>query len=186
MSSEGTSEVVADPKRSRPRFHPGFGVPTDDEGMLTWTWATERLTEALAYWIATVNPDGRPHARPVWGVFVDGELFVENGPSRTRRNLERSPAISVHVERGDAVVIVEGVAQPAFALPGPRAEKIAAAFGEKYGEKGYRPEPDQYQQEDSGLFRVRPRVVFAWSNFLKDPTRWTFEAREDWDGRRRR
>lgn len=177
MSSERPSGVGVEPTRSRPRFHPGYGVATDEEGMLSWSWATQRLAEALLYWMATVNPDGRPHARPVWGVFVGGELFLENGPSKTRRNLEVSPAIAVHVERGDDVVIVEGDAEQAFALPLPQAEKVAEAFGAKYGEKGYRPGPEQYQQADSGLYRIRPRVAFAWSNFVKDPTRWTFGGR---------
>ncbi len=142
--------------------------------MLTWSWAAQRLAEALLYWAATVNPNGRPHARPVWGVFVEGEIFLENGPSRTRRNLDRNPAVAVHVDRDDDVVIVEGDAEPAFALPREQAEQIARAFGAKYGDKGYRPDPEQYQQTDSGLYRIRPRVAFAWSNFARDPTRWTF------------
>ncbi|MGH2458445.1 MAG: pyridoxamine 5'-phosphate oxidase family protein [Chloroflexota bacterium] len=174
MSGDVVSEARGEPKRSRPRFHAGYGVATDEAGMLTWSWAAQRLANALLYWAATVNPNGRPHARPIWGVFVEGELCLENGPSRTRRNLDLNPAIAVHVENGDDVVIVEGDAEPAFALPREAAERIAGAFGAKYGDKGYHPDPEQYQQTDSGLYRIQPRVAFAWSNFAQDPTRWVF------------
>jgi hypothetical protein len=174
MSNETRAEATTEPQRGRPTFHPDYGVATDHEGMLTWEWVTRRLADGFLYWQTTVNPDGKPLARPVWGVFVDGNLYVENGPNRTRRNLDRDPTISVHVANGDDVVIVEGTAETAFALPLDQATAIARAFGAKYGTKGYTPEPAQYQQADSGLFRIRPRVILAWSDFAKDPTRWRF------------
>ncbi|MEI6136703.1 MAG: pyridoxamine 5'-phosphate oxidase family protein [Chloroflexota bacterium] len=33
--------------------------------------ALARLRTAMNYWIATTRPDGRPHAAPVWGVWLD-------------------------------------------------------------------------------------------------------------------
>ena len=173
--SEVLEQTGGDGRRTRPGFHPDYAVPTDDAGMHTWEWVTKRLADGFLYWQATVNLNGTPLSRPVWGVFVDGGLFVENGPNRTRRNINRDPTISVHVEHGDDVVIVEGTAETAFAMPREKAEAVATAFTAKYGAKDYRPEPEQYQAAESGLFWIRPRVVLAWSNFAKDPTRWTFE-----------
>ena len=77
---------------------------------LPWGWAVERLTDARHYWISTTRTDGRPHSRPVWGVWVDDSFCFSTG-SLAAGNLTRSPEICVNVEndRGEAV-IVEGVA----------------------------------------------------------------------------
>ena len=37
--------------------------------------ALARLRAAMSYWIATTRPDGRPHAAPVWGVWLDDALW---------------------------------------------------------------------------------------------------------------
>lgn len=177
MSDTGHPAVPTEPQRSRPSIHPSYGIPTDESGMLPWSWVTERLANEPLVWMSTTRPDGRPHVKPVWGVYVDEILYIETGPiSRGGRNLAKNPAIAVHVQRGEDVVIVEGDAEPAFALPRARAVQIAAAFDLKYGKSGYHPTPEQYERDGSGLYRVRPRVIFAWSDFLKDPTRWTFEG----------
>jgi hypothetical protein len=77
---------------SRPRFAPGYGISDDAEGMLPWSWAVERLTAGRNYWVATTSPDGRPHAMPVWGVWLDDGLwFGTSGRSRKGRNLARDP-----------------------------------------------------------------------------------------------
>jgi hypothetical protein len=63
------------PEKSQPRM---FGVPGPLEHIrLPWSWATEQLQEADTYWIATTRRDGRPHSRPVWGVWLD-ETFYFN------------------------------------------------------------------------------------------------------------
>jgi len=57
-------------------------------------------------------PEGAsgPHTRPVWGVWRDGGFWFSTG-SQARRNLEANAAITVHLESGEEVVIVEGVAE---------------------------------------------------------------------------
>ena len=94
--------------RGRP-YAPGYGIPSDPAGMLSWDRVEGHLTEARNYWVATVRPDGRPHVTPVWGLWV-GEAFyfgAEPG-SRKARNLVENPNVVVHLESGDDVVIVEG------------------------------------------------------------------------------
>ena len=176
MSEHSNGAERAEPHASRPRTPgPGYGVPEGDEGLLPWSSVTERLQEARTYWIATATPEGRPHAVPTWGVWVDG-LFYTEGGGRKVRNLRANPAVVVHLESGTEVVIVEGeaaeISKPERAL----FARIDAAYAAKYG---YKPSdnlsgPDDVPYLEGGLFAVRPRVVFAWTRFPEDVTRYTF------------
>ncbi|HEU4760074.1 MAG TPA: pyridoxamine 5'-phosphate oxidase family protein, partial [Dehalococcoidia bacterium] len=65
---------MPDPMVSRPHM-PGYGISEDDEGLLPWAWAEERLAKSHNYWVATARPDGRPHAMPVWAVWLDDRLY---------------------------------------------------------------------------------------------------------------
>src|SRR5919206_3597441 len=99
----------SEPQRSRPVMPEGYGVPTTDDGLLDWSWATQRLEAARNYWFSTTRPDGRPHAMPAWAVWLDGVLYFEGSPATRRaRNLATNPALSVHLESADEVVILEG------------------------------------------------------------------------------
>lgn len=163
-----------EPQPSRPVMPEGYGVPESDEGLLPWTWAVERLETARNYWFSTTRPDGRPHVMPAWAVWLGGELYFEGSPlTRRARNLAVSSAIVVHLESGDEVVILEGEAweagKPARAL----AERLASAFAAKYATThDYRPTPEQW--DGGGLWVMRPRVAFGWSEFPKSATRWRF------------
>jgi len=48
------------------------------------------------------------------------------------------------------------------------------AYAAKYTAFNYAPSHDTWKR--SGLYVVRPRVVFAWTKFPKDATRWNFEG----------
>jgi PPOX class probable F420-dependent enzyme len=51
--------------------------------------------------LATVNPDGRPHAVPIWTIPLGKELYVGTyRTSRKARNLARSPAFTLVVGLG--------------------------------------------------------------------------------------
>ena len=162
-----------EPRPSRAHFPPGYIEKPAD--LLPWSHAHERLAEAQIYWIASVRPNGQPHLSPIWGVWLDNVLFFDGSPqSRRSRNIAANPSIAVHVERGNAgkdVVIVEGEAgeyRPDRAL----AERLAAAYGAKYGESGYSPSADQW--DEGGLTAVRPRLVLAWTD-MNTATRWHFD-----------
>src|SRR4051794_41684788 len=100
------------PLSSRPDMPDSYGVPKDEAGMLPLQWAEDRLAGALTYWVGTTRPDGRPHAVPVWGVWLDRQFFFEGGPDTRRgRNIAHNPAVVIHVELNDDIVIVEGAAQ---------------------------------------------------------------------------
>src|SRR6185437_13395833 len=76
---------------------PADYVPKDAKSkFLPWKWATERLERSHNYWICSTRPDGRPHAVPVWGVWVENAFYFSTDPkSRKAKNLKANPAISV-------------------------------------------------------------------------------------------
>ena len=98
--------------RDRP-YAAGYGIRSDDEGMLSWRFVDERMAGARTYWVATTRPDGRPHVAPVHGLWLDGTFYFGGDPrSRKSRNLAANPNVAVHPEGDDGdVVILEGVAE---------------------------------------------------------------------------
>jgi len=149
---------VSEPVARRPSVS-GYGIPDDPEGMLPWSWADERLAAAHNYWVAT----GGPHASPVWGLWRDARfLFSCGAESRKARELARDSHIVVHLESGDEVVIVDGVAEPVAAT-----EQDVEEYRVKYD---YRPDPGE------GWYRVAPRRVLAWreQDYPRSATRFDF------------
>ena len=120
---------------------------------LPWIWATERLTEARTYWIATTRPGGRPHSRPVWGIWLDDCFYFSTG-SLAAENLATNPAITVHLESGSEVVIMEGVAEPVSEVP--LVERVVSVYNQKY----------HWDMDPNNLpgpfYAVRPQVAFGW------------------------
>ena len=160
---------MAEPvERARPHV-PGYGIPSDSEGLLPWGFVEERMAAAQDYWVATVRPDGGPHLTPVWGVWVDETFYFGSGPqTRKVRNLSENPHVAVHPV-GDDVVALEGVAET-ISDPDPAlAERVSAASTAKYGMGSHAIE---------GSYAVRPRVVFAWTKngFPNSATRWVFDG----------
>lgn len=148
----------------------GYGIETGTtEGTVPWDHAARRLTEARNYWVATTGPGGRPHAAPVWGLWLDGAFYFGTDPaSRKGRNLARNPEVVVHLESGDDVVILEGRARPV--TDRGLLERFAGAYEAKYG---FRPEVDPAAPD---VYAVRPRTAFAWreQDFPRSATRWRF------------
>ncbi len=161
------TDQPAGPRASRLRLPAEYGVPKGKKGLLPWSHVTERMTSALHYWVCTVSPDGRPHATSVDGLWLDDRLYFGGSPqTRRNRNLAENPAVCIHLESADDVLILQGEARlhtPDRAL----ALRLAEASAQKYG---YAPKPEDYEATPVHVFR--PRIVFAWSPPLKDATRW--------------
>ncbi len=151
------------PRRTRPYIEDSYGIPEDFSGMLDWDHVESRVAPARNYWLATVTRDGRPHARPVWGVWLDGSLHFGGG-RRTRKaeNLERDPRVSIHLEDGWDVVIIEGRAEEV--LDPETQERLDDVYEAKYG-----------MRHGTPVWRVVPSKVFAWTNFPVDTTCWRFD-----------
>jgi hypothetical protein len=159
------------PRADRPHV-PDYGIPTSTAGILDWSWAVERLERALVYWLATTGTDGTPHVIPIWGAWVDGRWYVEGGPTRWQRNLRENPKMSIHLELGDEVVIVEGTAVEHVAPPEPLSSAILGGYA-KYKDAGlYEASADHWTE--GGLWELRPVKAFAWSSFPSDMTRFRF------------
>jgi PPOX class probable F420-dependent enzyme len=160
------------PEAARPRFPHVYGIHEDEEGLLDWSWATERLAQARNYWISTTRPDGRPHAMPVWGVWLDDAFYFSSAPSsRKAKNLAANPAIVVHLESGDEVVVLEGRAEHVT------DEDILRRLSEDYSRKY---EFDvTFTRQGRGLVIVRPEIAYAWreQDFPATATRFEFATR---------
>lgn len=149
----------------------GYPFPKDAADLLAWSHAEERLEQAHSYWLATTSPDGRPHVTPLWGVWVEGALYGDGHPqTRWARNIAVNPAVCIHLESGDDVVILEGQAED-VTTDEALGQRIIAAWMAKYGRLA--PDP-----AGSGMFRLRPKVARGWSHeSLKDGARWQFAER---------
>ncbi|HUP37927.1 MAG TPA: pyridoxamine 5'-phosphate oxidase family protein [Candidatus Limnocylindria bacterium] len=155
------------------RFPAAYGTPGGPDSLLPWGHVEERMRAASNYWITTVAPSARPHARPVDGVWVDGALCFGGSPeTRWVRNLMANPSISVHLSSEAEAIILEGTAEYVTDPSHPLAAPSAAASKEKY---------PQYFSGDAPPFRpfwaLRPTTAFAWTleGFPRGATRWRFE-----------
>jgi hypothetical protein len=133
----------------------------------------ERLSSAKNYWLCSVRPNGRPHSVSKWGAWVGGKPYFDGSlETRHARNIALNPHVVLHLESGDAAVIVEGLAHPLAKPPQGLASKVAVAYRAKYAAAGYA--PDAHQWDNGGLFEVTPRTVLSWTTFKDDPTKFVF------------
>ncbi len=168
---------MASPTRSdRPWVPEGYGVPEHTDGLVTWSTVEARLTTARHYWLATVRADGRPHVVPRWGAWLDGSLSYDGSPDTVHaRNAERNAACTLTIGEGADAIILEGESRRSEPLTGDGGVRLAAAIGDKYGEDGYRPEPDAWSGPDAGGLRLfTPVKAMAWFDFPTDLTRFHF------------
>ena len=116
---------------------------------LEWEWVDGQLRRAGTYWV-TARTTGHPHPRPVWGVWQSSQLFLSIGTPVTRKAVAVDPAVTVHLDSGTEVVIVEG------RVSGPCGDaEILAAYDEKYD---WSYDLSQY----GSLVRITPETVLAW------------------------
>ena len=158
-----------EPTASRAAFDPAYGA-SDAEALLEWSWAREQLERSRNFWIATTRPDGRPHAMPVWGAFVDDRVvFGTARASRKARNIAERADVVVHAESGDEVVIVEGAAVET--QDRELLRQAADVFEAKYD---WRPDLEDFA--GTAWFVVEPRVAYAWleRDYVNTRTRFVF------------
>ena len=150
----------------RPGMPAGYGIAAGADGVVPWAWVEERLTIGRNYWVCTTRDDGRPHAMPVWAVWVDEALLFSTDPTSMKgRNMAARPQIVVHLESGDEVVLLEGTAAP---MDRSRLAGFVEAYDAKYG---HRIDTDNAA---FGLFQLEPERVLAWreADFPTSATRF--------------
>lgn len=129
-----------------------FGQPAETDS-LDWTWVQQQLETAGTYWVDTCSardPHRNPHPRPVWGIWHSQNLYLSVGSQVIARLLAADPVVTVHLESGTDVVIVEGTAV------GPRTDlPLIERYNAKY-------DWDYVVDEYGPLTHVDPTVVLAW------------------------
>ena len=131
----------------------GYGIASGADGQLPWSWVERECARARNFWICTTRADGRPHAMPVWGLWLEGRIVFSTDPvSLKARNFIARPDVVVHLESGDDVVIVEGRVEPMDVA-------LLPAFLDAYEAK-YQHRPTEDQTE--GVYQLRADLVLAW------------------------
>jgi hypothetical protein len=161
------------PRPGRPSMAKSYSIRKDKKGLLAWSSVAAKLTAAHNYWIASTRPDGRPHVMPVWGVWVEGAIFFgTERASRKGRNIAANPSVTIHLESGDDVVILDGRASEV--RDASTLAVIDAAYLKKYGMRLTDVPGDHF------IVAVSPRTAFAWreKDFPESATRWLFKGQD--------
>jgi len=167
-----STTITLNARLTAPRLDKSYGITAAAEGV-TWPSIEEKLKASRNYWIGTTRKDGAPHGKPVWGIWDDGLWFSTGSKAVTGRNLARDRRVTVHLESGDDVVILEGDVKPF-----PQSEVgdvILQAYADKYG---FDPREGEETQEDSGVwYHLVPSVAHTWleKDFQNSVGRWEFD-----------
>ncbi len=152
------------------------------EAVAQWSEAKEQLADARLYWLATVQPDTRPHVMPLFAVWLDDALyFTSNNHARKARNLARDPHCVITTSGSRMELVVEGVATRV--MDDAVLQRAARIYLSKYGwsltirDHAYWAE---YGAPSAGappyeLYKIQPTMVFGLGN--TEPfgaTRWCF------------
>jgi hypothetical protein len=119
------TENTSDP--SSTRNLDGYG-----SAELPWSRARDLLVDRtpaaeLAFFLATVRPDGRPHTVGIGALWLDDTLYFVSGPrTRKSRNLAVNPACSVAVRLPGMDLTLEGEA--GRVLDPSTLERVAATY----------------------------------------------------------
>ena len=150
-----------------------YGSPAECSP-LDWSWVDEQLARAGTYWVVPCG-SGAPHPRPVWGVWQRHRLLLSIGSPVVARQLHDDPAVTVHLESGTDVVIVEGHVEPQ-----PDGSPSESSAIEDYDAKyEWRYTVDEY----GPLTVIVPSIVRAWRSAgwagrdgFQSAGRWRFRA----------
>ncbi len=141
-------------------------------GHIPWSSVDRRLRGIREIWVATVSPSSRPDATPVW-FWWDGDVvyFTCAAVARKARNIAHQPEVVLLNGDGADPVITKGRAERV--TDRDELQRIDDAYAEKYvapqsGERA------TIFVEDDHVYRVRPRLVSAWSYA-------TAATRTDWE-----
>ena len=149
--------------RDRPYIH-DYGIEESEAGLLGWDFVQNEMKDAKNYWLSTIKPDGRPHAIPIWGSWInDGFYFGGGSETQNRKNLAENPYIVVHSESGTKVVIIEG--KVSIENNEILIKEIKKDYMRKYN-----------LDHPSPFYRVNKTKVLCWdmSDYAGTPTRWKF------------
>jgi nitroimidazol reductase NimA-like FMN-containing flavoprotein (pyridoxamine 5'-phosphate oxidase superfamily) len=157
-----------------------YGVPSDPAGVLPWSWAEQRLVANKNYWVVTASASARPHAMPVWGVWLpdtDRFWFSCSPNARKARNLAENPQCVVAVDDTVECVSVQGRAR----IAGGRGDADAIDGAVDHYVRKYWDDPAVHAEMEAflrghAIFEFTPDVAFAIierdDEFAQRATRW--------------
>ncbi len=121
-------------------------------GQIPWSNVARRLQSLREIWVATASPKNRPDATPVW-FWWDGEAvyFTCAAVARKARNIADEAEVVLLNGDGADPIIIKG-----------RAERVDIAYSEKYVAPTSGERATVFVADDH-VYRVRPRLVSAWS-----------------------
>ena len=175
MPAKTKKSARSAPRASRPLMPKDYGVPKTAAGMLPWAKTRGILEKTQAYWLVTIDPDGKPHLVGQWGAWIDDRWYFEGGAeTKWARNVARDPRVAMGAEQGTSAVMVEGRAERLASVDRATATRITKQYGTKYGRTyKYRPKPEQWEK---GGYVLRPSKILAWDvrGFPRTTTRYLF------------
>jgi hypothetical protein len=157
-----------------------YGAPA-----VPWTFPLELLEggafkSAPSVFLATVRPDGRPHAAGIGAAWHDGDLYFQTGPQTQKaRNVAANPACTIAASLPGIDLVFEGEAQ--HVTDAPTLEAVAAVYRD--GGWPVQVEGDAfvapYSAPSGGpppwhLYRVTVHTVFGVGGDPAGATRWRF------------
>jgi len=169
-NGSGGERVGGEPRVGRPLMPEMYGIEKGEKGTMKWAEVCRKLEEARNYWVTTTRADGRPHAMPVWGFWMDGAVLFGTGRATLKaRNLGRLPRAVVHLESGDDVVILECEVREADTSDEAFRKRVDQASRAKY-------KMPLMVMPETMLFRAVPKVALAWreKDFPRSATRFVF------------
>jgi PPOX class probable F420-dependent enzyme len=122
----------------------------------------QRLREDVVIWLATVRPDGRPHAVAVWFLWDGESILIFSKPRQQKLvNIQNNPHVLLIIDNsrdGSDPITIEG---KATLLADHDVDTTLAAYTAKYGErmKGIGYTPAQMAAAYSQGIRVTPTRV---------------------------
>lgn len=113
--------------------------------------------------VATVGPDGRPHAVPTWYEYDEGEIVLHMGQrSRRYRNLRRNDRVALCMDTRTPpykALVIEGRAVTEVGTDDERSRRMAIAYlGEAIGTRY----ADGIRGSRMVIARVRPERIISW------------------------
>ena len=171
--TDSTSPAAMAPRVDRPGIPASYGANRAST-FVEWRHIEGRLDTDRVYWLAAAGADGRPRVRPIDGLYLEGVIYVGgSGETRWVHDVEANPAVSLHLDGTEDVVLIEGDAEVLARLDADLAERLAAASNAKFPEYGTTAE----FYRNNGAIAIRLRKVIAWTDITRDPTRFRFDTR---------
>ena len=157
-----------------------YGAPTVPWSLPLGLLEGGAFKSAPSVFLATVRPDGRPHAAGIGAAWHDGDLYFQTGPQTQKaRNVAANPACTIATSLPDIDLVFEGDAQQV--TDASTLEAVAAIYRD--GGWPVQVEGDAlvapYSAPSAGpppwnLYRVTVHTVFGVGGDPPGATRWRF------------